>query len=58
VGTRLPASLIQQAKERTGLSSNTDLLTVARANLVAEDSFADAFERTQGQLDPNLDLGF
>ena len=58
VGARLPASLIQQAKKRTGLSSNTDLLTVALANLVAADAFAEAFERTHGQLDPDLDLGF
>ncbi|WP_244471638.1 hypothetical protein [Methylobacterium sp. ARG-1] len=58
VGARLPASLVRQAKRRTGLSSNTDLLTVALANLALEDAFADAFEAAHGQLDPELDIGF
>lgn len=58
VGARLPASLVRQAKKRTGLSSNTDLLTVALANLAVEDTFADAFEAAYGKIDPELDIGF
>ena len=58
VVARLPTGLVQQAKKRTGLESNTDLLTVALANLVVEDAFADAFEHAHGQLDPELDIGF
>lgn len=57
VGARLSASLVQEAKKRTGLSSNTDLLTFALANVAIEDRFADAFERAHGTIDPDLDIG-
>ena len=58
VGVHLSASLVRAAKKRTGLDSDTDLLTVALANLAIEDTFVDAFEAAQGKLDPNLDIGF
>lgn len=58
VGARLPASLVREAKKRTGLTSNTALLTFALASVALEDRFAEAFDTAHGQLDRNLDIGF
>lgn len=58
VGARLPTKLLDQAKKQTGISSTTDLLAFALANVAVEDNFAKAFIAARGKLDPDLDIGF
>src|SRR5208282_6658571 len=38
---RMPPALVKLAKAKTGISSDTELLTAALANLVAADDYAD-----------------
>jgi hypothetical protein len=51
-------ALIEQAKRRTGIESDTDLIEFALANLALEDNFAEAFKAARGKIDPDLKLGF
>lgn len=56
VGARLPTGLLARAKERTGLTSNTDLLVFALANLAVEDNFAEVFASARGTVDADLEF--
>ena len=56
VGARLPTGLLERAKERTGLTSNTDLIVFALANLAVEDNFAEAFASARGTVDADLEF--
>lgn len=56
VGARLPTRLLERAKERTGLTSNTDLIVFALANIAVEDNFAKAFARARGTVDADLEF--
>ena len=58
VGARLPTKLLEQARRRTGITSTSDLLSFALANVAVEDNFANAFIAARGKLDPSLDIGF
>lgn len=58
ISGRVSHELIEQAKKRTGIEANTDLIEFALANLALEDNFADAFRKTRGKVDPELKLGF
>jgi hypothetical protein len=58
ISGRVSAALIEQAKRRTGLTSDTDLIEFALANLALEDKFAEAFKTARGKVDPDLKLGY
>lgn len=58
IAGRVSANLIEQAKARTGLTSDTELVEFALANIALEDLFPEAFREVKGTVDPDLDLGF
>ena len=58
IAGRVSAALIEQAKRRTGIESDTDLIEFALASLALEDNFAEAFKAARGKVDADLKLGF
>ena len=58
ISGRVSPDLVKQAKEHTGISSDTDLIEFALANVALEDRFAETFRAVRGMVDPDLDLGF
>lgn len=56
VRARMPPALVKLAKAKTGISSDTELLTAALANLVAEDGYADWLIAHRGSIAADLDL--
>jgi predicted transposase YdaD len=58
IAGRVSAALIEEAKRRTGIESDTDLIEFALANLALEDKFAEAFRAAHGKVDPDLKLGY
>jgi hypothetical protein len=57
IAARVSSVLVEQAKRRTGIASDTDLITYALALLALEDDFAEVFEASRGTIDPTLKLG-
>ncbi|HYC03890.1 MAG TPA: hypothetical protein VED40_11375 [Azospirillaceae bacterium] len=47
---RVPALLLQAAKKRSGIKSDTELLTYALAKVALEDVFLDALTANQGTV--------
>ncbi|EHP83643.1 hypothetical protein [Methylorubrum extorquens] len=58
ISGRVSSELIERAKARTGLESDTELVEFALANLAVEDNFAQVFRELHGTVDPGLDLEF
>jgi hypothetical protein len=58
ISGRVSPTLVQAAKARTGIRTDTDLIEFALANLAIEDRFAEAFKAARGTIDPDLDIGF
>jgi hypothetical protein len=58
IAGRVSRALIEQAKRRTGIESDTELIEFALASLALEDNFAEAFKAARGTVDPDLKLGF
>lgn len=58
IGGRVSTVLVEQAKARTGIETDTDLIEFALANVALEDRFAEAFKAVRGTVDPELKLGF
>jgi hypothetical protein len=58
IGGRISPALLRQAKERTGIETDTDLIEFALANIALEENFANAFMQSRGKVDRNLKLGF
>ncbi|GJE60552.1 hypothetical protein [Methylobacterium trifolii] len=58
ISGRVSSELIERAKARTGLRSDTELLEFALANVAIADDFAHVFRDLKGTVDPDLDLGF
>jgi hypothetical protein len=58
ISGRVSPDLVRQAKEHTGISSDTELLEFALANLALVDRFAEAFHSVRGRVDKELELGF
>lgn len=56
IAGRINSKLIDAARERTGIVSDTELLEFALANVALEDNFAASFRKTQGTVDPALKL--
>ncbi len=58
IGGRVSPALVEQAKARTGITTDTDLIEFALANIALEDKFAESFKAIRGTVDPDLTLGF
>lgn len=58
IAGRVSAELIARAKRCTGLSSDTELLEFALANVALEDNFVEVFRKARGKIDRDIQLGF
>jgi hypothetical protein len=58
IGGRISPALVEQAKKRTGIKTDTDLIEFALANIALGDNFAKTYRKTRGTVDPALKLGF
>jgi len=58
IGARVSTTLIEKARARTGLTSDTDLMKFALASVALEDDFAETFAEVRGSVDPALKLDF
>jgi hypothetical protein len=58
VGARVSPALLRQAKKRTGIVSDTELIEFALANVALEENFGEAFKQSREKVDRNLNLGF
>jgi hypothetical protein len=58
IGGRVSPALVRQAKRRTGIEADTDLIEFALATIALEDNFAETFKAARGAVDPELKLGF
>jgi hypothetical protein len=55
---RMPEALVNKAKARTGIKSDTDLLEVALANLAVSDDYPEWLLSRKGTVRQDLDLEF
>jgi hypothetical protein len=55
---RMPKALVAQAKKRTGVVSDTDLIELALANIAVADDYADWLLARRGTIDREADLEF
>ena len=58
IAGRISPALLKQAKKRTGIETDTDLIEFALANIALEDDFAESFKDSRGKVDAELKLGF
>jgi hypothetical protein len=58
VSGRVHRSLLDAAKQRTGLTSETALLEYALAKVAIEDNFGEQFARLRGTVSKDLELEF
>ena len=55
---RMPEALVSEAKKRTGIQSDTDLIEVALANIAVGDDYAEWLLSRRGSLDSGVSLEF
>ncbi len=55
---RMPSALVEQAKQKTGIHSDSKLLEAALASLVAADDYAEWLLAQSGTVSTDLDLEF
>lgn len=55
---RMPEALVKKAKDRTGITSDTDLLEVALANLAVADDYPEWLLSRRGRIGQDVDLEF
>jgi hypothetical protein len=55
---RMPEALVNKAKARTGIKSDTDLLEVALANLAVADDYPEWLLSHRGRIGQDVDLEF
>ncbi len=55
---RMPDALVERAKVRTGINSDTKLLEVALANLAVGDEYPDWLIAQRGTVPRDIDLGW
>jgi hypothetical protein len=55
---RMPSLLVEQAKKKTGIQSDSKLIEAALANIVVEDEYADWLLAQRGTVSKDLDLEF
>ena len=58
IAGRVSPALVEEAKRRTGIEADTDLIAFALANVALQDNFAQAFKDASGKVDADLKLGF
>jgi hypothetical protein len=58
VRARTNAALVDEAKRRTGIHSDTELIEAALASLAAYDDFGEWLISQRGTVDPSLALEF
>jgi hypothetical protein len=51
---RMPEALVSEAKKRTGIESDTDLIEVALANIAVGDDYAEWLLSRRGSVGPEL----
>jgi hypothetical protein len=55
---RMPSLLVEQAKKKTGIQSDSKLIEAALANIVVADEYADWLLAQRGTVSKDLDLEF
>jgi hypothetical protein len=55
---RMPSLLVEQAKKKAGIQSDSKLIEAALANIVAADEYADWLLAQRGTVRRDLDLEF
>jgi hypothetical protein len=55
---RVSSNLVNAAKKRVGVTSDTELLEIALLSLALEDDFGDQLLKRKGSIDPDIDLEF
>jgi hypothetical protein len=55
---RMPSLLVEQAKKKSGIQSDSKLIEAALANIVAADDYADWLLAQRGTVSRDLDLEF
>ena len=54
VGARVPHELLERAKQRSGISSTTDLVEYALAKVAIEDDFGPRLVARKGTMPPDV----
>jgi hypothetical protein len=55
---RMPSQLVERAKKKTGIQSDSKLIEAALANLVAADEYADWLLAQRGTVSKEINLEF
>jgi hypothetical protein len=55
---RMPSRLVEQAKKKTGIQSDSKLLEAALANIVTADDYGDWLIAQRGTISRDIDLEF
>ena len=55
---RMPSLLVEEAKKKTGIQSDSKLIEAALANIVVADEYADWLLAQRGTVSKDLDLEF
>lgn len=55
---RMPEALVSEAKKRTGIESDTDLIEVALASIAVADEYAEWLLSRRGSVDSGVPLEF
>lgn len=55
---RMPEALVSEAKKRTGVKSDTDLIEVALANIAVADDYAEWLLSRRGMVGAEVQLDF
>jgi hypothetical protein len=55
---RMPSLLVEHAKKKTGIQSDSKLIEAALANIVVEDEYGDWLLSQRGTVSKDLDLEF
>ena len=58
IGGRVQRDLVAAAKEKSGITSDTELLEYALAKVALEDDFGAKLVRRKGRIPKDLDLEF
>lgn len=57
ISGRISPALIAQAKRRTGMTSDSELIEFALASVALDDPFMEVFRQVRGTIDADVDLG-
>jgi hypothetical protein len=57
ISGRVSGKLVQAAREKTGITSDTELIELALASLALEDNFGKVLSQNWGVLDADTDFG-